>query len=134
MIIITPLFTTEHSVKHLGLAICCSKKVLKMLRFPFAVLINISPFLQQRISNNYFNNDFFLFNTLFTTTILASHSFLANNSFYSCLPLYPFFVSKTENKKGSRESACCNEVSLNSLPANINTFRPSVPEKDGASV
>ena len=52
-----------------------------------------------------------------------------NNSLYFSLPLYPFFVSKSEDKKGSRDCACCSEEFANSLPANISSFRPSVAEK-----
>jgi len=65
-------------------------------------------------------------NTLFSATTSAFHLFLVNNSFCFSLPLYPFFVSRTESKKGSRDCACCNVVLANSLPANINAFRPSV--------
>jgi len=62
----------------------------------------------------------------------AFHLFLVNNnnnSLYFSLPLYPFFVSKSEDKKGSRDCACCSEEFANSLPANISSFRPSVAEK-----
>jgi hypothetical protein len=72
-------------------------------------------------------------NTWFSATTSAFHLLLVNNSLYFSLPLYPFFVSRTENKKGSRDRARCNEVLANSLPANISAFRPSVAEKGGAS-
>jgi hypothetical protein len=49
----------------------------------------------------------------------------AITSFYPCLLLYPFFVSKTENKKGSRDFGRGSGVFVST---NINTCKSSPPK------
>lgn len=123
IILLLPLFAVfVSSVKRLGLAIRCNKACQN------AVLINQYLPLYNNVSTITATRCLCRLNTLFSA-ISVLCLFLVNNSFYFSLLLYPFFVSKTENKKGSRDRACCSEVLVNSLPANINAFRPSVAEK-----
>ena len=112
------------SVRRLGLAVSRSSACHS------AVLINQHLPLYNDVSATITaTRSFCRLNTLFRATTSAFHLFLVNNSFCFSLLLYPFFVSKTEHKKGTRDCARCNEVLVNSLPANINAFRPSVAEK-----
>jgi len=115
LLILLPLFAVfSPQLNVLGLAIRCNKARQN------AVLMNQHLPLYNNVSATITATRCLCrLNTLFSATTSALHLFLVNNSFYFSLPLYPFFVSKTENKKGSRDRACCNEVLVNSLPANI---------------
>jgi hypothetical protein len=81
------------------------------------------------------------FNTLFTATTTTKNN--NNNRFpfascqqqflFSLFPSIPFLFQKQKTKKGVEIVPVAISVVGNSLPANINAFRPSVAEREGAS-